>query len=92
VLDVGCETACFARYVEDTVSVGLGQNVTATSVDVWNETVVQHAVARVGAYDVVCSFHVTEHISEPAHFVADMVRCLRPGEAVPSRAEVAGRR
>ena len=78
-LDVGCGTACFARHAKGAVYVGLEQNVTATSADVRNETVAQHAAAYPGAYDVVCSFHVAEHTSEPAHFVADMVRCLRPG-------------
>jgi hypothetical protein len=47
--DVGCRSACFARYVEDAVSVGLEQNVTAMSIDVWSKTVAQHAMARVGA-------------------------------------------
>jgi SAM-dependent methyltransferase len=79
VLDVRCGTACFARYAEDAVYVGLEQNVTATSADVRDETVAEHATAHPGAYDVVCSFHVVEHTSDPARFVADMVRCLRPG-------------
>ena len=90
VLDVGCGTACFARHAEDVIYVRLEQNVTARSADVRSETVAQHAAEHPGAYDVVCSFHVAEHTSEPALFVADMVRCLRPGgAAVPRRAEMA---
>jgi SAM-dependent methyltransferase len=88
VLDVGCGTARFARYVEHAVYVGLEQNVTTRSADVRRETVAQHATTHAGTYDVVCSFHVAEHASEPARFVADMARCLRPGGrlflAVPS--------
>lgn len=79
VLDVGCGTARFARHLEHAVYVGLEQYVATTSADVRSETVAQHAAAHPGAYDGVCSFHVAEHTSEPVHFVADMVRCLRPG-------------
>jgi len=79
VLDVGCGTARFARHVEHAVYVGLEQHVATTSADVRSETVAQHATAHPEAYDVVCSFHVAEHTSEPASFVGDMVRCLRPG-------------
>jgi SAM-dependent methyltransferase len=79
VLDVGCGTAGFARHVEHAIYVGLEQNFATTSADVRSETAAQHAVAHAGRYDVVCSFHVAEHTSEPVSFVADMVRCLRPG-------------
>jgi SAM-dependent methyltransferase len=79
VLDIGCGTARFARHVEHAVYVGLEQHVATTSADVRSETVAQHATAHPDAYDVVCSFHVAEHTSEPASFVGDMVRCLRPG-------------
>ncbi len=79
VLDVGCGTARFARHVEHAVYVGLEQHVATTSADVRSETVAQHATAHPDAYDVVCSFHVAEHTSEPASFVGDMIRCLRPG-------------
>jgi len=88
VLDVGCGTARFARHVEHAVYVGLEQYVATTSADVRSETVAQHATVHPDAYDAVCSFHVAEHTSEPARFVGDMVRCLRPGGrlflAVPS--------
>jgi len=79
VLDVGCGTARFARHVEHAVYVGLEQYVATTSADVRSETVAQHATVHPDAYDAVCSFHVAEHTSEPASFVGDMVRCLRPG-------------
>ena len=79
VLDVGCGTARFARHVEHAVYVGLEQHVATTSADVRSETVAQHATVHPDAYDAVCSFHVAEHTSEPASFVGDMVRCLRPG-------------
>ena len=88
VLDVGCGTARFAHHVEHAIYVGLEQNATSTSADVRSETAAQHAAAHPGTYDVVCSFHVAEHTCEPVRFVADMVRCLRPGGrlflAVPS--------
>ena len=88
VLDVGCGTARFARHVEHATYVGLEQNVASTSADIRNETAAQHAAVHPGIYDAVCSFHVVEHTCDPVRFVADMVRCLRPGGrlflAVPS--------
>ena len=90
VLDVGCGPATFARYVPTAGYVGLDQSVEARKVaaDVRGETITEHADAHPGAYDMVCAFHVVEHIAEPVPFVAAMIRCLRPGGrlviAVPS--------
>jgi SAM-dependent methyltransferase len=79
VLDVGCGSAGFARYLPLASYVGLEQSVEARKVaaDVRGETVAEHAERHAGAYDVVCACHVIEHIAEPAPFIAAMARCLR---------------
>jgi SAM-dependent methyltransferase len=89
VLDVGCGPAGFARYVPHASYVGLDQSAKAkVPADVRNETILEHAATHSSEYDAVCSFHVVEHVATPVRFVADMVRCLRPGGklflAVPS--------
>jgi SAM-dependent methyltransferase len=90
ILDVGCGPAGFARLVPHARYVGLERSAEARKIvaDVRDETIAEHAAAHPGEYDVVCSFHVVEHIAEPAPFVTDMIRCLRPGGrlvvAVPS--------
>jgi SAM-dependent methyltransferase len=81
VLDVGCGNAGFARHVPQARYVGLEQSPEARKVaaDVRAQTIADHAAAHAGEYDVVCSFHAVEHVADPAQFVADMLRCLRPG-------------
>ena len=82
VLDVGCGPAGFARWLPPEVRyVGIERSEEARRLDfdVRNETVAEHAVGHPDEYDVVCSFHVVEHIPEPGAFAADMARCLRPG-------------
>src|SRR5258708_3177304 len=86
--DIGCGTGRFARYVPHAIYVGLDRNIALPEADVRNETLERHAAAHAEEYDVVCAFHVVEHVAEPARFAADLVRCLRPGGrlflAVPS--------
>jgi len=90
VLDVGCGAAGFARYLPAARYVGLDQSVEARKVaaDVRSDTIAAHAETHPGAYDMVCAFHVIEHIAEPLPFIAAMLCCLRPGGrlviAVPS--------
>jgi len=81
VLDVGCGPAGFARWVPHARYVGLERSVSAQKVaaDVRQETIAEHAAAHPDEYDAVCSFHVIEHLAEPALFVADLIRCVRPG-------------
>ncbi len=81
VLDVGCGAAGFARWVPQARYVGLERSIEARKVDadVRQETIAEHAATHPGEYDAVCAFHVIEHLAEPAPFVADMVRCVRPG-------------
>lgn len=90
VLDVGCGPAGFARHIPLAHYVGLDHNIKVhdPAADVRPDTIDEHAQTNAGMYDVVCAFHVVEHVAEPASFVAAMVRCLRPdgclAVAVPS--------
>ena len=80
VLDVGCGSAGFSRFAPQARYVGLDQSTVAgAAADVRHESIADHARLHPGEYDVVCSFHVIEHVTDPVSFAADMMRCLRPG-------------
>jgi 2-polyprenyl-3-methyl-5-hydroxy-6-metoxy-1,4-benzoquinol methylase len=81
VLDVGCGAGAFAACVPGARFIGLDDNypVTGTAVDIRNESLASHMAAHAGTYDAVSAFHVLEHAADPAKFVHDMQRCLKPG-------------
>ena len=81
VLDVGCGTAGFARWVPHARYVGLERSPEAQKVvaDVRAETIAEHAERHPAEYDVVCAFHVVEHVADPLRFVADTDSLPRPG-------------
>jgi 2-polyprenyl-3-methyl-5-hydroxy-6-metoxy-1,4-benzoquinol methylase len=81
VLDIGCGAAAFAGYVRQATYVGLDDNYPAAgaAADIRNESLAAHAAAHVEEYDVVCAFHVMEHVPDLTRFASDLQRCLKPG-------------
>jgi SAM-dependent methyltransferase len=81
VLDIGCGAAAFAQHVPQAVYVGLDDNYPASGApaDIRNESLTAHAAAHGQEYDVVCAFHVVEHVPELAQFASGLERCVKPG-------------
>jgi SAM-dependent methyltransferase len=81
VLDVGCGEGGLARHLPHATYVGLDPNSSAvpTATGVRNETAAAHAAAYPEEYDLVCAFHVIEHVADPLGFAGDLVNCVRPG-------------
>lgn len=84
ILEVGSGRAAFAEYVGKERYTGLEFNDQAimraenAGVHLIKEPVNTHA-AHGHSYDVVVSFQVLEHVSDPAGFLRGCVDCLRPG-------------
>jgi len=48
-------------------------------IELKKELVQDHAQNHPGEYDIICSFQVLEHISQPFSFLEAQVACLKPG-------------
>jgi SAM-dependent methyltransferase len=86
VLEVGCGQGWFLKSLQGRVAGAVGRELnreaiagTVTSFPVRAEHVGAHAAALPHAYAAVCSFHVLEHVAEPASFMRDCLAALRPG-------------
>jgi 2-polyprenyl-3-methyl-5-hydroxy-6-metoxy-1,4-benzoquinol methylase len=94
VLEVGCGEGLFTDYIKCKSYTGLEFSEDAIKkakqkgLNVINESLEQHAATHAQAYDVMCYFQVLEHVPDPGGFIADSLRCLKPGGkllvAVPS--------
>lgn len=84
VLEVGSGRAAFATYIGKDRYTGLEFNLQAINrakragVHLIKEPVDAHA-SHGYSYDVVVSFQVLEHVSDPAGFLRGCIDCLRPG-------------
>ena len=85
VLEVGCGKGAFSAKLKTKKYVGLEFSQTACEMgrqagrDIYAESIEDHAIVEAGKYDVVCSFQVLEHTSNPKSFIESCVKCLKPG-------------
>ncbi len=81
VLEIGPGSWGIRSYIPDASYLGLEPHLECEQprTDVIAEPLEEHARRHPGAYDVVCSFHVIEHVAEPRQFVEQMLSALRPG-------------
>jgi SAM-dependent methyltransferase len=85
VLELGVGRGAFAAKIKAQSYVGLELSEAAANlarergVVVHKCSIEEHAVDHPDAYDVVCSFQVLEHISDPKSFIESSLRCLKKG-------------
>jgi SAM-dependent methyltransferase len=103
VLDVGCGDGNFLRVAKGAAREAVGietnpeavERARAEGLDVRLAGLDDFAAAHPGAFEVVCSFHVLEHLPDVRGFVHGMLRCLKPGGSlvvsVPNRLRMAER-
>jgi 2-polyprenyl-3-methyl-5-hydroxy-6-metoxy-1,4-benzoquinol methylase len=88
VLDVGCGRGSFlhkAKIRRSAVVSGVELNRSGADaarqrgIEVGEELLGAHADARPGYYDLVTSFQVLEHVTQPRQFIEDALRTLKAG-------------
>jgi len=85
VLEVGCGKGAFKDRIKCKKYVGLEFSDSAVKQanlfgrDVRAQSIEEHADENAGVYDVVCSFQVLEHTSDPNSFIKSCVKALKPG-------------
>ncbi|HIK55440.1 MAG TPA: class I SAM-dependent methyltransferase [Synechococcales cyanobacterium M55_K2018_004] len=86
VLDVGCGRGAFRAWLPESISyTGLEFNDRAIEkanfkrLNVIKQSVQVHADLCPSTYDVVCSFQVLEHVTEPEAFVKGCIKALKSG-------------
>jgi 2-polyprenyl-3-methyl-5-hydroxy-6-metoxy-1,4-benzoquinol methylase len=84
-LEIGCGAGHFLRQAEAIVAevqgLELNREAIAQSVPgrVLPQTIEAFAPSAEAAFDVVCSFHVLEHVVHPDSFLRSALSCVRPG-------------
>lgn len=84
VLEIGAGKGVFPTRLPTKKYVGLEFSPQAVKmahergIDLRQESIEEHAASHAGQYDVVCSFQVLEHVSNPRSFLEAAVSCLRP--------------
>ena len=90
VLDLGCGEGDFLRTLGARAgrTVGVDHNIPAVDrlqaagVEAVDERIESFAERESSAFDVVTSFHLLEHVSDPRSVISAAARCLRPGGQV----------
>lgn len=85
-LEIGCGVGHFLNSVGPLVreAVGLELNGDAiankvTAAAIHAQRIEEFAATEPGAFDLVCSYQVLEHVVDPASFVRHALLCLKPG-------------
>jgi SAM-dependent methyltransferase len=87
VLEIGCGEGSFLEKVKKAKSckcVGLELNTSAVNkgrsngLDLRNQLIENFSTQNEEKFDIVCSFHVLEHIYSIKPFLSQMVKCLKP--------------
>jgi 2-polyprenyl-3-methyl-5-hydroxy-6-metoxy-1,4-benzoquinol methylase len=85
VLEVGCGKGAFYQKIKTNNYTGLEFSLKAIEIasqanlNVLNQTVEDYCVSNLDSYDVVCSFQVLEHVSNPKSFIESCLKCLKKG-------------
>lgn len=83
VLEVGCGKGAFStkilteKYTGIEFSHKAAQIAKEQGVKVINESIQEHVIKHRGAYDVVCSFQVLEHVDNINSFIQSSLDCLK---------------
>ncbi len=85
VLDIGCGSGYFSKYLTDVTYTGLEPEFLSSGLtshpplNIVAEEVTEHALTHHTAYDAVCAFQVLEHMPDPRSFISAALTCLKPG-------------
>ena len=93
VLEIGSGKGAFAKKINANTYTGLDFSIEAkkmaaeNGITIYNETIEEHSEKNI-KYDVVVSFQVLEHVSDPNQFIKKSLNCLKDNGlmiiAVPS--------
>jgi SAM-dependent methyltransferase len=90
VLDIGCGGGAFLRRLakKGVRVTGLEpsrhgrDHARANGIEVFDQTIGEHAATNAGRYEAVTAFQVLEHIGDPASFLKAAIAALKPGGAL----------
>ena len=86
ILEIGCGKGAFAKYVNRNNYVGIELSQKAKmlavrrGIKVVNSTIEEYSFKYPESFDVVCSFHVLEHVSNPKSFIEACIKACKRGE------------